>query len=329
MTKVRLSYREGMRQALRDALQQDPRVFLMGEDVGMYGGTYAVSKGLLAEFGPERIRDTPLSESAFVGAGIGAALAGMRPIVEVMTVNFSLLALDQIMNNAATLRHMTGGQVSVPLVIRMATGAGRQVAAQHSHSLEGWYAHIPGIKVLAPGCVEDARGMLAPALQDPNPVLIFEHANLYNMEGEVDDAAPPASIDRAAVRRSGSDVSLITYGGTLPKCLDAAGQLADEGIQAEVIDLRTLRPLDTETITASVRKTHRAVIVDEGWRSGSIAAEVMARIMEQAFYDLDAPLERVCSQEVPIPYAKHLEEAAVPQVPGIVAAVQRVCGRHG
>ncbi|HUJ73980.1 MAG TPA: alpha-ketoacid dehydrogenase subunit beta, partial [bacterium] len=223
---MRLTYRECMRMALREALQRDPRVFLMGEDVGMYGGTYAVTKGLLAEFGPERIRDTPLSESAFVGAGIGAALAGMRPIVEIMTVNFSLLALDQIMNNAATLRHMSGGQFSIPIVIRMATGAGRQVAAQHSHSLEGWYAHIPGIKVLTPGCLEDARGMLWSALQDPNPVLIFEHANLYNLEGELDSAAGAVPIDKAAVRRAGADVSLVTYGGTLPKCLQAAEELA-------------------------------------------------------------------------------------------------------
>ncbi len=325
---VKITYRECMRQALREALQRDPRVFLMGEDVGQYGGTYAVTKGLLQEFGPERIRDTPLSESAFVGAGIGAAMAGMRPIVEVMTVNFSLLALDQIMNNAATLRHMSGGQVGVPLVIRMATGAGRQVAAQHSHSLEGWYAHIPGIKVLTPGTLEDARGMLWTALEDPDPVLIFEHANLYNMEGELDSAAGAVPIHNAVVRRAGKDISLITYGGTLPLCLQAAETLATSGTQAEVVDLRTLRPLDMETVLASVRKNHRAVIVDEGWRSGSLAAEIMARTMEAAFYDLDGPVQRVCSAEVPIPYARHMEQAATPQVPGILAAVQAVMEHH-
>jgi len=326
---VRLTYREAMRQAIRDALHRDPRVFLMGEDVGRYGGCYAVSKGLLEEFGPERIRDTPLSESAFVGAGIGAAMGGMRPIVEIMTVNFSLLALDQIVNNAATILHMSGGQFNIPLVIRMTTGAGRQLAAQHSHSLEGWYAHIPGIKVLAPATLEDARGMLWTALEDPDPVLIFEHNGLYNVEGELAAGAGAVDIDKAAVRRPGTDVSLITYGGTLSKALQAAEELAGMGINAEVVDLRTLRPLDTETILASVIGTHRAVIIDEGWRSGSISAEISARIMEGAFYELDVPVARVCSAEVPMPYAKHLEEAALPQVPAIIEAVRRMVGACG
>jgi pyruvate/2-oxoglutarate/acetoin dehydrogenase E1 component len=323
------TYRDAMRAGIREALVKDPRVFLMGEDVGRYGGAYAVSKGLLAEFGPDRIRDTPLSESTFVGAGIGAALGGMRPIVEVMTVNFSLLALDQIVNNAATYRHMSGGQFSIPLVIRMATGAGRQLAAQHAHSLEGWYAHIPGIRIVAPATLEDARGMLWTALEDPDPVLIFEHQTLYNMEGPLADNAGPVDIDRAAVRRQGKDVSLITYGGTLGKTLQAAEMLAGEGIDAEVIDLRSLRPLDTETILESVKKTHRAVIVDEGWKSGSLSAEIVARIVEGAFYDLDAPMARVCSAEAPIPYPKHLEDAAVPQPPTIVAAAREVVGRRG
>ncbi|WP_096696614.1 alpha-ketoacid dehydrogenase subunit beta [Polaromonas sp. AER18D-145] len=323
----RITYRDALREALREALQGDPRVFLMGEDVGRYGGTYAVSKGLLAEFGPERIRDTPLSELGFVGAGIGAALGGMRPIVEVMTVNFSLLALDPIVNTAAMLRHMSGGQFSVPIVIRMATGAGRQVAAQHSNSFEGWYAHVPGLKVLAPATVDDARGMLALALVDPDPVLIFEHAQLYNLEGELpDDTAPALDICSARVRRPGTDVSLITHGGSLPKVLQAAQELAGLGISAEVIDLRVLRPLDDATLMASVRKCRRAVVVDEGWRSGSLAAELMARIMEQAFFDLDAPPARVCSEEVPIPYARHMEEAALPQVPKIVAAARALFG---
>jgi pyruvate dehydrogenase E1 component subunit beta len=324
---TRLTYREAMRAAIRDALQRDERVFLMGEDVGRYGGCFAVSKGLLDEFGPERIRDTPLSESAFVGAGIGAALAGMRPIVEIMTVNFSLLALDQIMNNAATLQHMSGGQLHVPLVIRMTTGAGRQLAAQHSHSLEGWYAHIPGIKVLVPGTVADARDMLWPALEDPDPVLIFEHGALYGTEDDLTPEVAPVDISHAQIRRAGGDVSVITYGGSLPKCLAAAEELAAAGIEAEVIDLRTLRPLDDDTVMASVTRTHRAVIVDEGWRTGSISAEISARIMEHAFYDLDAPVARVCSAEVPMPYAKHLEEAALPQADRIAAAVREVTAR--
>jgi pyruvate dehydrogenase E1 component beta subunit len=319
-----MTYREACRQAIRAAILADPRVFLMGEDVGRYGGCYAVTKGLLDELGEDRIRDTPLSESAFVGAGIGAAMAGMRPIVEIMTCNFSLLALDQILNNAATIPHMSGGQFAVPLVIRMATGAGRQLAAQHSHSLEGWYAHIPGLKVLAPATVEDARFMLAAALADPNPVLIFEHIMLYNMEGELDPSVTEVDIERAKVRRPGEHVSLITYGGSLFKTLEAAETLAGEGIAAEVIDLRTLRALDMATITASVAKTRRAVIVDEGWKSGSISAEIAARLAEDSFYELDAPIARVCSAEVPIPYAGHLEQAALPQPATIAAAARRL-----
>ena len=317
---MKTTYREAMREAMRDALRRDARVFLMGEDVGRYGGCFAVSLGLLEEFGSERIRDTPLSESAFVGAGIGAALGGMRPIVEIMTVNFSLLALDQIVNNAATLLHMSGGQLNVPLVIRMTTGAGRQLAAQHSHSLEGWYAHVPGLRVVAPATLEDARGMLWTAICDPDPVLIFEHGSLYNLEGDLAENAGPTDLDRAAIRRTGSDLTLISYGGTLGKAQDAANELAGRGIEAEVIDLRTLRPLDTGTILTSVSRTHRAVIVDEGWRTGSLSAEISARITEGAFYDLDAPVARVCSAEVPMPYAKHLEDAALPQVPSVVEA---------
>lgn len=326
---MKSSYREALRAGIRDAMLRDERVFLMGEDVGAYGGSFAVSLGLLEEFGPARIRDTPLSESGFVGAGIGAALGGMRPVVEIMTVNFSLLALDQIVNNAASLLHMSGGQFNVPIVIRMTTGAGRQLGAQHSHSLEGWYAHIPGLRVLAPATLADARGMLWTALQDPDPVLIFEHGSLYNVTGELDDDAGPVDIDTAAVRRPGDDLSLITYGGTLPAVLDAAGQLADEGIDAEVLDLRTLRPLDEAAVLASVRRTHRAVVVDEGWRSGSISAEISARITENAFYDLDAPVGRVCSAEVPIPYSKQLELAALPSAERIVAAAREAVGAGG
>jgi pyruvate dehydrogenase E1 component beta subunit len=310
-----ITYREALRLALDEALGKDERVFLMGEDVGRYGGTYAVSKGLLEKYGPERVRDTPLSELGFTGAGVGAALGGMRPIVEVMTVNFSLLALDQIVNSAALLRHMSGGQFSVPLVVRMATGAGRQLAAQHSHSLEGWYAHIPGIRIVAPATVEDARGMLGAALADPDPVLLFEYPALFETKGEV--SGESVDIASSKVRRSGSKVTLVTYGGCLPKALKAA-----EEVDGEVIDLRVLRPLDMGPVLESVKKTRRAVVVDEGWRSGGLAAEVMARIMEQAFYELDAPVARVCSEEVPVPYAKHLEEATLPQPEKIVAAVK-------
>ncbi len=320
-----MTYREAIRVSMREALQRDPRVFLMGEDVGRYGGAYACSRGFLEEFGAERIRDTPLSESAFVGAGIGAALGGMLPIVEIMTVNFSLLALDQIVNNAATLRHMSGGQVNVPLVVRMATGGGRRLAAQHSHSLEVWYAHIPGIKVLAPATVTDARYMLSAALADPDPVFIFEHAMLYPQEALLNPAESGFKIGQAAVRRVGTDVTLVTYGGSLAKCLSAAEQLVAQDVQAEVIDLRTLRPLDMPTVLASLAKTHRAVIVDEGWRTCSLAAEVSAQIMEQGFYDLDAPVGRVCSAEVPIPYSQHLEDAALPQVESIVNTVRAIC----
>ena len=321
------AYRTAVHDSIRDAMLADPRVLLMGEDVGHYGGTYAASKGLLDEFGGDRIRDTPLSELGFVGVGIGAALGGLRPIVEVMTVNFSLLALDQIVNTAAALRHMSGGQFSIPLVVRMATGAGRQLAAQHSHSLEGWYAHIPGIKVVAPATVADAYGMLPTALADPDPVIIFEPVQLYNTSADLDGYSA-TDISRAAVRRAGSDLTLITYGGSVPKALDAANELSLAGIDCEVIDLRVLRPLDDETIFDSVRKTHRVVIVDEAWRTGSLAGEISARITESVFYELDAPIARVCSEEVPIPYAKHLEEAALPQVDKIVAAARSLFGER-
>lgn len=319
-----ITYREAVRQALRIAMEEDERVFLMGEDVGRYGGSYAVSKGFLELFGPERIIDTPLSESAFTGAGIGAALGGMRPIVEIMTVNFSLLALDQIMNNAATLLHMSGGQFNVPLVIRMATGGGRQLAAQHSHSLEGWYAHIPGLKVLTPATIQDAYHMLDLALDDPDPVLIFENAMLYNTKGVLNENLEPLEIGKARIQRAGKDLTILTYGISLFKSLEAASVLMKEGIDVEVIDLRSLRPLDDEMIIKSIGKTHRVMIVDEGWKSGSISAEIMARINEQAFYELDAPMGRVCSIEVPIPYAAHLEKAALPQADKIIAMAKKI-----
>jgi len=324
---VTMSYREAVREGIRDAIAGDDRVFLMGEDVGRYGGCYAVSKGLFDEFGEERIRDTPLSESGFVGAGIGAALGGMRPIVEVMTVNFALLALDQIVNTAALYLHMSGGQFNVPIVIRMVTGAGRQLGAQHSHSLEGWFAHVPGLKVVAPATIEDARWMLATALKDPDPVIIFEHAGLYGTSGEVPVDSGPVDIDTARIRRSGDDVSIITHGGSLHKAVAAAEELVSTGISAEVLDLRSLRPLDVDAIIRTVSHTHRLVIVDEGWKSVGLSAEVLAIVVEGAMWELDAPVKRVCAVEVPIPYARHMEEAALPQVPDIVAAVHEVLGR--
>ena len=323
---VATTYREAMREAIRAALARDERVFLMGEDVGRYGGSYAVSKGLLEEFGEERIRDTPLSELTFVGAGIGAAMAGMRPIVEIMTINFSLLALDQVVNTAAPMRHMSGDQFGVPIVIRMATGGGRQVAAQHSHSLEAWYAHVPGLRVLAPATLEDARGMLWPALCDPDPVVIVEHTGLYNMRGELPATPREVDIDRAAVRRPGGDLTVVAHGGAVHTALRAADELAAAGIDAEVIDLRVLRPLDSATVLRSVHSTRRAVVVDEGWRSVGLSAELSARIAEDAFYELDAPVARVCGAEVPMPYAAHLERAAIPQVEDVVAAARRVVG---
>ena len=319
-----VTYREALRQGLRDALQRDDRVFLMGEDVGRYGGCYAVSLGLLEEFGPERVRDTPLSESTFVGAGIGAALGGMRPVVEVMTVNFSLLALDQLVNSAATMRYMSNGQFGVPLVVRMTTGAGRQLAAQHSHSFEGWFAHVPGLRIVAPATHADARGMLWPAIEDPDPVLLFEHGSLYNVRDELPDDSGPVDLQGAAVRRHGDDVTIVAYGGTLRTALAAADTLSHEGVDAEVVDLRSLRPLDTATLLSCAARTHRVVVVDEGWRSGSLSAEVAARITEGAFYDLDAPVGRVCSAEVPMPYARHLEDAALPQAAGVVRAVHEL-----
>jgi pyruvate dehydrogenase E1 component beta subunit len=327
MSTQELSYREALRSGIEQALTEDERVFLMGEDVGRYGGCYAVSKGLIDSYGPERIIDTPLCESGFVGVGIGAALGGMRPIIEVMTVNFSLLAMDQIVNSAATLRHMSGGQFNVPMVIRMACGAGRQLAAQHSHSWENLYAHIPGLKVLSPATQTDARYMLGQALSDPDPVIIFEHVMLLNETGIVLDK-PEADMEQALIRREGADISLITYGGSLHKALSAAEQLAVLNISAEVVDLRCLRPLDTGTITASVAKTHRVIVIDEGWYSGSLAGEVSAVIMEQSFWSLDAPVQRICTAEVPIPYPSHLEQAALPQVEQIVARAQALMAGH-
>lgn len=318
------TYREALKQGIREALQNDERVFLMGEDVGRYGGAFAVSKGLLQEFGEDRIMDVPLSEAGFVGAGIGAAIAGMKPIIEVMTINFSLLAMDQIVNNAATLQHMSGGQLNVPVVIRMGCGIGRQLGAQHSHSWEPFYAHIPGLIVLSVGTHEDARGMLHSALQSPDPVILFEYTVMLNMEKEIPADLGIVDITKAKVLRKGKDISIITYGTGVYKCLEAAEELATVGIDTEVIDLRVLRPLDDITYLASVTKTHRVLIVEDAWRSVSISSEVSARIMEKIFYDLDAPVQRLCGVEVPIPYPAHLEQGAIPQKNDIVNAVKKM-----
>ncbi len=320
-TTLRITYREALKHGLREALINDDMVFLMGEDVGRYGGAFAVSKGFLEEFGEDRIMDVPLSESGFVGAGIGAALGGMRPIVEVMTVNFSLLALDQIINNASTLLHMSGGQINVPVVIRMNSGIGNQLAAQHSHSWEPFYAHVPGLKVVSVGTHEDARGMLLTALESPDPVIIFEYTSLLNMESEIPLDSGAMDIDKAKVRREGKDVSIITYGPGVYKALAAAEELNLSGIDAEVVDLRVLNPIDNETILTSVAKTHRVLIVEEAWRSVSISSEIISRIMEHAFFDLDAPVQRLCGVEVPIPYPKHLEDASIPQKEDIVNSI--------
>jgi pyruvate dehydrogenase E1 component beta subunit len=323
------SFREAVRSALRDALRTEPRALLMGEDVGRYGGAYACSLGLLEEFGEARVRDTPLSEAGFVGAGIGAAMGGLRPIVEIMTVNFSLLALDQIVNNAACLRHMTAGQVAVPVVIRMATGAGRQLAAQHSHSLENWYAGVPGLRVLMPGTVQDARDMILAALAEDDPVLVFEHQYLYPMEGPLDETAAPASPWHSLVRRPGRDLTVLAWGGCLPRALAAATELSGRGVEAEVVDLRALRPLDLDPVRASLARTHRLLVVDEAWRTGSLAGELVAQLAETALYDLDAPPARVCTAEVPIPYAQHLEQAALPSAERIVDAARALTERRG
>lgn len=321
---IKLTYREALKQGLREALTKDEKVFLMGEDVGRYGGAFAVSKGLLGEFGEERVIDVPLSESGFVGAGIGAALGGLKPIVEIMTVNFSLLAMDQIVNNAATLQHMSGGQLNVPIVIRMSCGIGRQLAAQHSHSWEPFYAAVPGLIVLSVGVHEDARGMLATALKSPDPVIIFEYTAMLNMEKEISSDPIDVDITKAKVKRTGKDISIITYGAEVYKALEAAEDLASIGIDAEVIDLRVLRPLDEDTLIASVSKTHRALVVEDAYRSVSISSEISSRIMEKAFYELDAPVQRLCGVEVPIPYPKHLEDACIPQKENIISIVKKM-----
>jgi pyruvate dehydrogenase E1 component beta subunit len=319
-----ITYRKAINQALKEILQSDPRAFMMGEDIGGYQGAYAVTRGFLKEFGPERIKDTPIAESVIVGAGIGAAMAGSRPIIEIMTINFSLLAMDQIINCAAKLHYMSGGQVTVPLVIRTVSGGGTQLAASHSQSLEGWFAHVPGLKVVAPSTPYDAKGLLNAAYQDPNPVMYVEHSLLYGMKGDIPDEEYSIPLGVADVKREGSDVTIISYSRMAQVALKAAVRLEEEGIDAEVVDLRSLRPMDTDTIIGSVKKTSRAVVVEEGWKAMGIGAEVSARIMENALEYLDAPVQRVAGADIPMPYSRPLELAALPNEDRIIEAVHRL-----
>ena len=311
---------------MHEEMARDDRVILLGEDVGARGGVFRASAGFLEEFGEERVIDTPLAESSIVGVAIGMALHGLLPIAEIQFADFIHPAFDQIVSEAARIHYRSNGDFSVPLVIRAPYGGGVHGALYHSQSVESLFAHVPGLKVVAPSNAADVVGLLRAAIDDPDPVVIFEHATLYGLEGDLPPSAGAADIEHAAVRRAGRDVTLIAYGANLHKAMAAAELLSADKIEAEVIDLRSLRPLDDATIMTSVRKTRRAVVIDEAWRSGSLAAEIAARIAEEAFFDLDAPLERVCSAEVPVPYAKHLEEAALPQVPAIVAAARRALG---
>ena len=318
-----LRYRDALREALREELLRDERVFLMGEDIGKYGGSYAVTKGLLDEFGPERVRDTPIAESGIIGAGIGAAMAGMRPMVELMTINFSFLALDQLVNSAAKLYYMSNGQINIPMVVRMASGGGSQLAATHSHSLEGLYAHFPGLKVVCPSNPADAKGLLKRAFRDDNTVIFIEHTALYGIKGEVpEDPDFMVEFGQANVLREGTDVTIIGSSGSVWQATRAAEMLKEqEGISAEVIDLRTLAPLDIDTVIASVKKTNRAVIVEDDWKFGGFGGELSAQIMERAFDWLDAPVARVSGKDVPMPYNRNLEFAALPSEEDVVEAV--------
>ncbi len=318
--------REAIAQGLREALERDERVFMMGEDIGAYDGAYAVTRGFLKEFGPERIRDTPISEAGFVGAAVGAALVGMRPIVEIMTINFSLLAMDQIVNHAAKLRYMSDGQLTVPVTIRTVTGGGAQLAATHSQSFEGWYASVPGLKVVAPSTPYDALGLLRTALKDDNPILFAEHALLYGVRGEVPDEHYEVPFGKAAVRREGADVTIIGYSRMSHVAEQAADKLAERGRQAEVIDLRTLRPLDIDTVVESVKKTNRAVVVEETWRTGGFAGEIASAVQEEAFYHLDGPVARVGGLDVPAPYSGPLEAATIPNADRVVDEIARSFG---
>lgn len=317
-----ISYRQALHDTLRAELARDESVILLGEEIGVFEGSYKITAGLLAEFGPDRVRDTPISEEGFVGAAIGAAMLGMRPVVEIMTLNFSLLAIDQIVNHAAKMHAMFGGQVSVPLVIRSPGGGGQQLAATHSQNLEVWYAHVPGMKVVAPATPADGKALLTAAIRDDDPVLFLENLALYNTKGEVPDGELPGEIGTAAVLKPGTDLTVISYSRATVIALDVARQLEADGVSVEVVDLRSLRPLDRETICASVRRTSRAVVLEDDWLSYGVGAEIAATIQEGAFDYLDAPVRRVAAAEIPLPYAKPLETAALPDA----AALTKVIG---
>ena len=318
--------REAIAQGLREALEQDDRVFMLGEDIGAYDGAYAVTRGFLKDFGPERIRDTPISESGFVGAAVGAALVGLRPVVEIMTINFSLLAMDQIINHAAKLRYMSDGQLSVPMVIRTVTGGGAQLAATHSQSFEGWYASVPGLKVVVPSTPYDALGLLRTALSDNNPIIFAEHALLYGVRGEVPSEYYEIPFGQAVVRRQGADVTIVGYSRMAHVAMDAADKLAERGREADVIDLRTLRPLDVGTIVESVKKTNRVVLVEEVWRTGGFAGEIASAVQEEAFDYLDGPVLRVGGLDVPAPYSGPLEAATIPNADRVLEEISRNFG---
>ena len=318
------TYRDALNQALREEMRRDPDVFLMGEEVGVYQGAYKVSRGLLEEFGPNRIVDTPITELGFTGVGVGAAMVGLRPIIEVMTWNFALLALDQIVNAAAKMRYMSGGQVGVPMVIRGPGGAALQLAGQHSQAFEAYYAHIPGLKVVAPATPYDAKGLLKSAIRDDDPVIFIEGEMLYNLKGEVPEEEYLIPIGQAEVKRAGDQVTLVCHSKTVSVALKAAEELAGQGVEAEVVDLRTIRPLDTATIFASVRKTHRCVVIEEGWPFAGVGAQTVDEIQRELFDELDAPVLRVTGADVPMPYNKYLERAAKADPPKVVAAVKKV-----
>jgi pyruvate dehydrogenase E1 component beta subunit len=319
-----LTYRDALNQALREEMQRDPSVFLMGEEVGVYQGAYKVSRGLLEEFGAQRVVDTPIAELGFAGIGVGAAMAGLRPVIEFMTWNFALLALDQIVNSAAKMLYMSGGQLRMPIVFRGPNGAALQLSSQHSQAWESWLAHIPGLKVVAPATPADAKGLLKSAIRDNNPVIVLEGEMLYNLKGEVPEGEHIVPIGRAEVKREGTDVTLICHSKTVAVALKAADQLAEQNVSAEVVDLRSLRPMDEAAILASVAKTNRAVVVEEGWPHVGIGAQVVDIIQRDAFDQLDAPVQRVTQADVPMPYNKHLERAAKASPEKVAAAARRV-----
>jgi pyruvate dehydrogenase E1 component beta subunit len=321
---MNLSYREALNQAMREEMQRDPRVFLIGEEVGYYQGAFKVSKGFVEEFGTERVRDTPITEAGFTGLAIGSAMAGLRPIVELMTFNFGILALDQIVNNAAKIRYMSGGQISIPMVIRGPGSAAHQLAAQHSQSLEAWFCHVPGLKVIAPATPHDAKGLLKAAIRDDNPVIFIEAQLLYGTKGDVQEGDYTLPIGKAEIKREGKDVTIAAYSKMLLLALEAASELAKDGIDAEIVDLRTLKPLDVATLVQSVKKTGRLVIVEEGWRFAGLGAQIAESVYSTVFDALDGPIVRVTGEEVPMPYSRPLEDLAIPDRTRIIQAVKQV-----